>query len=150
MSRELVSALVQLAISLGGAGLVVQILLLRQNRRKIAGEASASEANAASTLSGAALTMVENAQQDAREARIDAKTARTEADQARDETEKLWDQYNKARWLIHHLQMRGAILENALRQAGIDVPPSPEYDEQPPKAAPPAITDGPSPAGPPV
>lgn len=121
MSKELMTGAIQLLISLGGAGLVVQLLLLRQNRRKIAGEASSTEANAASTLSGAALTMVENAQADAREAKADAK-------QAREENERLWAELERARWRVHHLEMREAVLANALQQAGIDVPPAPPYD----------------------
>jgi len=144
MSKEVVTTLIQLVISLGGAGLVVQLLLLRQNRRKIAGEASTSEANAASTLSGAALTMVENAQQDAREARSHAKEDREDAEKARDESERLHNQINAHQWRIHHLEMREAILEGALRQAGIPVPPAPVYDDGGGRRPPPT-SSGPTP-----
>ena len=147
MSKELLSALVQLLISLGGAGLVVQLLMLRQNRRKIAGEASTSEANAASTLSGAALQMVENAQVSAREADTRADKAYEEAQVQRAENERLWTELNKARWKIHHLEMREAILEGALKQANIDVPPPPTYQEHE-TYQPPTENLGNGPAGP--
>lgn len=131
MSKEMTSALVQLLISLGGAGLVVQLLLLRQNRRKIAGEATASEANAASTLSGAAMKMVENAQLKEREAEEKA-DARDQALQDRTkEFEERRDRDGReleARaWMIHHQRMRIAILENALRQTGVTIPPEVPY-----------------------
>lgn len=144
MSKELLGALVQLLISLGGAGLVVQLLLLRQNRRKIAGEASTNEANAASTLSGAALQMVENAQNSAREADTRADKAHAEAETQRAENERLWAEMNKARWRIHSLEMRESILESALKQAGIPVPMRPEYSEHPSYPPPGMTGDGPA------
>lgn len=148
MSREVLTSLIQLAISLGGAGLVVQLLLLRQNRRKIAGEASTSEANAASTLSGAALTMVENAQQDAREAKVSERDAHLENDKLRAENERLWSEVNGLRWHVHHKEMREAILVNALQQARLEVPPEPEFRDPGNRPAPPSI-GGPQPSTPP-
>lgn len=148
MSEATLSALVQLLISLGGAGLIVQLLLLRQNRRRIAGEATATEANAASTLSGAAMKMVENAQLKEREAearvdlveaRLAQRTREFEARRSRDAGE-----LESRAWRIHHLEMRVAILENALRQTGVQIPSEPDYD-RPRDLRPPPPDPGPSP-----
>lgn len=148
MNKDLLNALVQLAISLGGAGLLVQLLLLRANRRKIAGEATSNEANAASTLSGAALKMVENAQQKEREAE-----ARAHAAQA--SREALQREYDARRardgqtiedqaWALHHKAMREQVLIAALEQAGIVVPPEPSYRRDG-RTPPPVRTDEPRP-----
>lgn len=110
------SALIQVAIALIASGLAVKLLTVRQDRRKIAGEASTQEANAASTLSGAALQMVEAAQSTAREAESRAKVAGENAAECRTENNRLWTELNKARWEI-------SILEAAMRAAGI-VPPA--------------------------
>lgn len=133
LSDTVVSGMIQLVISLGGAGLVVQLLLLRQNRRKIAGQASATEANAASTLSGAALKMVENAQQ----AQLRAEQERDQATaMLRERTEEYDaeshrkdDQLNRMRWRNHHLTMWSAILKGALTAARVPVPDEPTYEE---------------------
>lgn len=152
LSPELVSGLIQLAISLGGAGLVVQLLLLRQNRRKIAGEASTNEANAASTLSGAALKMVENAQaaalkaekeRDAANAKLEARTQEFEVEARRKD-----ESMNRMRWRNHHLSMFVQVLSGALRAAQIAVPQEPEYEEYGDEAPP--ERHGPNPAGPEV
>lgn len=133
LSDTMVGNLIQLAISLGGAGLVVQLLLLRQNRRKIAGQASATEANAASTLSGAALKMVENAQkaqqkaEQERDVAQDKLQARTEEFEI--ETRRKDEQMNRMRWRNHHLTMFVAILKAALTAARIGVPEEPQYEE---------------------
>lgn len=146
MSPELTQALIQLLISLGGAGLLVQLLLLRQNRRKIAGDASASEANAASTLSGAAMKMVENAQLKEREAeaRADLLANRLE-EQGRDSEKRRIDdaqELESRAWRIHHLEMRAAVLEAALRKEGVIIPPEPTYPRDRPA---PGVADGPAP-----
>lgn len=149
MNKDLLSALIQLLISLGGAGFIVQVLLLRQNRRKIAGEATASEANAASTLSGAAMKMVENAQLKEREAeaRADDLDKRRREDLAEYEARRDRDaqELENRAWRIHRLEMRVAVLANALRQTGVDIPPDPGFD-RPNNTPPPAI--GPTPAPP--
>lgn len=134
MNEHLLNALIQLGISLAGAGFLVQLLMLRQNRRKVAGDASASEANAASTLSGAAIKMVENAQAKEVEASQRADRLEDRLTQVRAESDARREadaqELEDRAWTIHHLQMRNAILENALRQVGVDIPPEPEYDEQ--------------------
>lgn len=148
VSDAVVSSLVQLGISLGGAGLVVQLLLLRQNRRKIAGEASTNEANAASTLSGAALKMVENAQK----AQQKAEQERDEAnDKLRQRTEEYDsearrkdEQMNRMRWRNHHLTMFTLILKGALQSAKVSVPDEPTYEEYGDEAPP--ERPGPTPA----
>ena len=120
------SALVQVAIALIASGVAVKLLTLRQDRRKIAGEASLGEANAASTLSGAALKMVEVAQASAREAEIRAQAAQTDASETRHENERIWRELNKARWEIYWLRVQEETLEAALRRAHINVPPAPK------------------------
>jgi hypothetical protein len=144
LAESTVSAIVQLLVSLGGAGLLVQLLLLRQNRRKIAGEASTNEANAASTLSGAAMKMVENAQAKELEAEQRADRIQVEYEARREADGR---ELEVRAWRIHHLEMRQAILENALRQGGVEVPPEPEYEIPSHLKAPPP-QGGPSPATP--
>lgn len=149
MTPALLNALIQLVISLCGAGVLVQLLMLRQNRRKVAGDASSSEANAASTLSGAAIKMVENAQAKEIEAGRRADAAHEQLLQEREESdarrERDAHELETRAWRIHHLEMRSAILENALRQAGIQVPPEPDYDQMKHRAQPPPPLDGPRP-----
>lgn len=151
MKNELLTALIQLAISLGGAGLVVQLLMLRQNRRKVAGDASSSEANAASTLSGAAIKMVENAQAKELEASQRANNAedRLNARQSEFDIRRERDAHEleERAWRIHHLEMRQAVLEHALRQLGVEPPPEPDYDAIRHRVgAPPISHPGPRPA----
>lgn len=133
------SAVVQVVIALVASGLAVKLLTIRQDRRKIAGEATAQEANAASTLSGAALQMVEAAQKSAREADVRATAANENAEECRTENNKLWAELNKARWEIHWLNLRERVLEAALRQAGIVVPPAPERLGEIPTDPPPEL-----------
>lgn len=133
ISSGFFTALVQLAVSAGFAGLVVQLLLIRQNRRKIEGEASTSEANAASVLSGTALKFVEQANADTAKARADAASARSDADKARDEQTRYFEALQVSRWETQHLKMRIEVLEAALRSADIHVPDEPkELSDRPP------------------
>lgn len=124
------SALLQLVVSLGGAGLLVQLLLLRANRRKIAGEATSSEANAASTLSGAALKMVESAQRSQHEAEKRADEADTRIASVRVETQVAWQEVTLLRRTIHGLEQYIDQLITALRRSGHEVPPMPEEHPQ--------------------
>lgn len=120
------SAILQVAIALIASGVAVKLLTVRQERRKIAGEASTNEANAASTLSGAALQMVEVAQRSARDAEARAQEATKAADETRHENERIWRELNKARWEIYWLRVQEETLEAALRRANINVPPAPK------------------------
>lgn len=122
---NVVSAAVQVLVALIASGLAVRLLTIRQDRRKIAGEASTNEANAASTLSGAALQMVEVAQRSAREAEMRSSQANDKADSTRRENERLWRELNKARWEIYWLRAQEEALEAALRRADIKIPPPP-------------------------
>lgn len=137
MPEGLLSAIVQVLIALIASGVAVKLLTIRQERRKIAGDASTQEANAASTLSGAALQMVESAQKSAREADQRAHDAHQTAEDARAENNRLWTELNKARWRIHWLQVRERVLEAALVQAGIEMPPAPEIEPNIPAGPPP-------------
>lgn len=148
MSDTLVSGLIQLGISLGGAGLVVQLLLLRQNRRKIAGDASSSEANAASTLSGAAIKMVENAQAQQKKAEDERDRLQTRLDEANVLNDRQNEESNRMRWRLHHRDMYVAILQAGFRGMGAVPPDEPEYQEFGHRAPP--TVEGPNPALPPV
>lgn len=149
MSKDFINALIQLAISLGGAGLLVQLLMLRQNRRKVAGDASASEANAASTLSGAAIKMVENAQAKELEARQHATDLQEQSEHRQVEydlrRERDAVELEDRAWRIHHLEMRNAVLVNALRQVGVEPPPEPAYESIRHRERPPVSLPGPRP-----
>lgn len=115
MGEGAIAAVVQVAIALIASGLMVKMLTVRQDRRKIVGDANASEANAASTLSGAALQMVESANQTARE-------AEAKASKCRNENARLWSSLNKTQWKVHYLEEREHQLEALLRERGIEVP----------------------------
>lgn len=141
MPSSVWGAALQLLLALVASGVMLKLLTIRQDRRKIVGDATVQEANAASTLSGAALQMVERAEKTARDASSEAKDCRSQ-------NERLWTELNKARWRIHFLEVRESVLESALRMAGIDVPSAPEQlkDDIPAHDPPPnkAGTDGPS------
>ena len=124
---QVVSALIQLLLAIIASGILVKVLTIRQDRRKIAGDASTSEANAASTLSGAALKMVESAQKSAYDADMRAQHAEENAEECRKESERLWRELNRARWRIHFLEMREKSLEQALLDTGIEIPDRPVY-----------------------
>lgn len=96
-----------LAVAAVTSGLVLGLLKLGPDRRKIASDAKLSDANAASLLTGQALAMVENAQQQATAAQRSAARA----------------------WRRVH------VLENMMRQLGIPVPPDDEEDEDDPRDA---------------
>lgn len=136
------TTVVQLLVSAGFASLVVQLLLVRQNRRKIEGEASTSEANAASVLSGEALKWVERANNNER-------AAKREAHNSRQEAERYFAEWNLSRWRESWFQARISVLEAALSQGGIAVPAAPEmvvplYLKVPePKPLPPDLLDPP-------
>lgn len=129
-SGDFVAAAVQLLLALVASGVLVKVLTVRQDRRKIAGDATASEANAASTLSGAALKMVESAQTTARDAEIRAKKAEGGAEECREEANHLWQELNRARWRIYHLEMREKALSATLTAAGIAVPVTPDWTDR--------------------
>lgn len=109
-------AVLQLLIALIASGVMVKLLTLRQDRRKIAGEATTHEANAAATLTGASLQMLQAAQQQAQGAQADERDTRAE-------NERLWAELNRTRWRVYSLQVREAVLEMALKRANIIIPP---------------------------
>lgn len=119
----------QLVLALIGSGVLIKVLTLRQDRRKIAGDASAQEANAASVLSGAALQMVNAAQ-------ATATAADKRASEATAENGRLWGALNNARWDIAYLEARERVLEAALRAAHFPIPARQErvgpYPTEPP------------------
>lgn len=145
-SQGTLGALVQIVVAVAASGVLVKVLTLRQDRRKIAGEASTSEANAASTLSGAALQMVQAAQRTAADADTRAVAANANSEKVRQQNETLWRELNRARWEIHWLKNDTAVMEEALRRAGVEVP----HTERPvsyPDLPPPTSDNGPPPSG---
>ena len=141
MPSGFLGAMLQLALALVASGIMVKLLTLRQDRRKIAGEASSQEANAASVLTGASLQIVEATQRDALQARREATEAREEAaryrkeseakdERHRQEVEALERNLNRARWRIYNLEVKEKVLEAALRRAQIPMLPSAEIAEE--------------------
>lgn len=131
------SVLIQLVLGVIASTFAVKLLTLRQDRRKIAGDASAQEANAASILSGTALQMVEAAQRSAHEAEQKADAAEKRLEEVRldsdakiraaqEEASRMWHELQRAGWEIHWLQIRERLLEMALRSADIDIPAIPQ------------------------
>lgn len=96
------TALLAIAVAAVTSGLVLGLLRIGPDRRKIGSEANLSDANAVSILTGSALEMVEAAQRDATAARREAGMARQSANRA---------------WRRVH------VLEDAMRTAGVPVPP---------------------------
>lgn len=95
------TTILSLAVAAVTSGLVLGLLRIGPDRRKIGAEANLSDANAASLLTGSALEMVTNAQHD-------ASAARTEASEARQSANRAWHR-------VH-------VLEDAMRSAGVPVP----------------------------
>ena len=96
------TALLAIAVAAVTSGLVLGLLRIGPDRRKIGSEANLSDANAASLLTGSALEMVESAQREATAARSEAHAARQSADRA---------------W------RRVRVLERAMSDAHVPVPP---------------------------
>lgn len=141
-----ISALVQVAVALIASGVAVKLLTLRQDRRKIAGEASTSEANAASTLSGAALQMVEAAQKAARESEARTVSANASSDDARKQNQQLWEELNKAKWENHWKDAQIQVMQEALKRANIILQPPPRPVNGFPDFPPPEMPQFPPPA----
>ena len=141
MDSGLVSALIQLAISLGGSAVLIKLLTLRQDRAKIAGDASQGEANAAATLSGAALELVQNAEERARVANDRAVAAERSLTEVRDENRRAWNELwqttTSLQWEVHEAREYVEILQNSLRTGGIAVPQDPSTRKQDPPLQPP-------------
>lgn len=138
---QIVSSVLSLFVSLGGAGLLVRILTLRQDRRKVAGDASVAEANAGVALSGAAMAMVENEQQQRREADARAAQAEQERQQVRNENSRVWTELTATQWKALNLERRVAQLEQFIIDNGMEPPPHEGEHPIPPNSPPPL--DGP-------
>lgn len=123
--NETARLLVQLLASAGVTGLVFLVLTMRQQRRKIDAGATNEEANAASTLSGAALKMVTDADNRAGAAEARAASAWVEADTLRRELVV-------ERGRVDDLERRERDLEAVIRELGGTVPPARRaYDQRP-------------------
>lgn len=138
---QIVSSVLSLFVSLGGAAGLVRILTLRQDRRKVAGDASMAEANAGVALSGAAMAMLENEQQQRREADARAAQAELERQQTRNENSRVWAELTATQWKALHLERREAQLEQFIVENGL-VPPAREGEHGTPVDTPPPL-DGP-------
>ena len=128
----LFSAILSVVLAVISSGVVVKLLTLRQERRKIGGEATLNEANAASALSGQSLAWVN-------EARERAAAAERAAAESKAENSRLWQEINHVRWDQHYDKMHIRVLEETLRSAGYEVPRPPERLGPYPPDAPPAF-----------
>jgi len=95
------TTILSLIVAAVTSGLILGLLRIGPDRRKIVSGANLLDANAAATLTGSALEMVTNAQHDASAARSEASAARQSADRA---------------W------RRVRVLERAMSLAGVPVP----------------------------
>lgn len=137
---ESVRLLVQTLIAVGTSGLLYLFLTYRQQRRRIDAGATADEATAASTLSGAALLMVQNADARAERAEKAAETARAgtreavkRANDLEDRCEELEHRCEDLEDEIGKLLRRETDLEDAMRTNGVEPPPRRRgYDQRPP------------------
>ena len=102
------AALLSLVIAGVTSGLVVKLLQLGPDRRKIGADANLANANAAGVLTGEALAMVQ-------EARAGQSDANRRAERAERTARRAWD--------------RVGLLEQVMRAAGLPVPPY-EDDEE--------------------
>ena len=98
------TTILSLVVAAVTSGLILGLLRIGPDRRKIVAGANLLDANAAATLTGSALEMVTNAQHNASAARSEAHAARRSADRA-------WQ--------------RVRVLERAMSDAGV---PIPRYD----------------------
>lgn len=102
------TAVLTVLVALVTSGVLLGLLKLGPDRRKISADAELSHANAASVLTGAALEMVQNAEHRAERAERSAARA----------------------WRRVH------VLENSMRHQGITVPPDEEEIEDEPRSIP--------------
>lgn len=156
---QLVTIAVQLLITAAGGGILVKLLTLRQDRRRIVGDATKAEANAATTLTGGALELVESVRQDVRDARTELRATKAESETLRGECGQLRQQLFEARrdadelrLRIRSLESREEDLERILVDAGLPIPPRRRaYDERPgrpPTVEAPTAPDEEEPIGP--
>ncbi len=90
-SGDIISTAIQVLIAVGGGAVIIQLLTLRQTKRKITGEASTSEANAATQLANAAMSIVDSERKDKAALRDELLKIRTE----RDVLEAKVDEFNR-------------------------------------------------------
>lgn len=81
-SGEIIGSAIQLLIGIGSGAVILQLLTLRQSRRKITGEASVSEANAATQLANAAMSIVDAERKDKQALRDELIRVRSEKEEA--------------------------------------------------------------------
>lgn len=116
--------LIQLVIASVTSGLIIALLKLGPDRRKLGAEAGVSNATAADLLTGRALEMVKTADQRAQNADQRAEKAEQEAEAAKVKADGCED---RVRDLHHHLHF----LVDYIRSQGLDVPHWPENAERP-------------------
>lgn len=107
-SNDIFQAAIQLLIAVGAGGVIAQLLTLRQTRRKITGEASTAEANAATQLANAAMSIVDAERKDKMALREELARVRAE----REEAERLVDEERRQR----------EVLVRALAMANVPIP----------------------------
>lgn len=82
-SADIIGSAIQVLIGIGSGAVILQLLTLRQSKRKITGEASVSEANAATQLANAAMSIVDAERKDKQALREELVRIMAERDEAR-------------------------------------------------------------------
>lgn len=116
MNSQALAAIGNALLAFVVTGGLYQFLTIRQKRRQIVGDATSAEANAATTLTGGALDLVEGIQKAHNQTRADLKEARDDVATANERIDHLEDQ-------VDSLRQRERDLEDALHRAGVRVPP---------------------------
>lgn len=119
---ELAKAAFLALLGSGGAGLVYLVLTLRPQRRKIDAGASSDEANAASTLSGAALEMVREARAESRAARLETAECRGQITAERAISDQLRRDNADMHESLTELRRHVDRLVRLIQAAGIELP----------------------------
>jgi hypothetical protein len=118
-----VQAVVQVVLALISTGALYKFLNIRADRRKIVGEATSAEANAATTLTGGALELVESVRQDVRDAREETRAAKAENRRLRTDLTEANERIDHLEDEVAGLRQRERDLEEAMRVGGVPVPP---------------------------
>lgn len=113
-------ALGEVVMAVASAILSVNVLHRRQTRRKLEADATATDATAASTLSGAAIRMVESYQAKEHHAEERVHTLQEQHDR---DLKRMQD----LEWRLYHLTVWTTALVAALEEAGIVVPAQPVH-----------------------
>lgn len=119
---EVLRALFIALVAGGGGGLGWLLVTYRSQRRRIDAGASSDEANAASTLSGAALAMVREAREEGAAARREVAEVRGQLKTSREVEDRLRQENSDLREQLREVQRHVDRLVRLIQAAGIDLP----------------------------